>query len=369
MTILALMDPYRVHRFTHAKSGCTAIVVINRKFLNPTVRKFTSLGGIRMLEYEDERAAFRDANLLAQAMTKKALGANLDIGGGKTVIIGNPKVHKTEEFLLWLGERLNTLNGAYYGAEDMGMGTSDMDTISRVTKYVTGKSVELGGSGDPSAITAEGVRAGIGIAVFYVPHTKNKIFRDGTIKALSFAIQGLGNVGASLAKNLHREGCALFVADTDSEKTKAFENMPRVTIVPPNSIHAQHVDVFVPCARGGIINDETVLQFNCHIIAGPANNQIGSREAGKRLWTERKILYAPDSVINAGGLINVLFEVEGREPYNQAHALTKAKAMITENLITIFDRAYEENVPPEIVFEYIIKERYEQRVREGTVII
>ncbi len=359
-----LREPIKLQWFKNEKHGWLAVVAINRKIQNDNLPQvFSSLGGIRVFPYLDINAMIRDVCLLAEAMTKKALGANLNIGGAKMVVMGDPKTIKTGEFLLWIGECINSLNGGYYGAEDMGMKSKDIDIVSTVTEWITGRSIGNGGSGDPGEVTAYGVLSGVEIAAAFHPATRGKRLNE-----LSCAIQGLGGVGKPLAKMLLSKGCSLIVTDIDRARCANFEHRPNVTVVEPGAIHATHVDVFAPCACGGVINNKMAREFNCHIIAGSANNQLEQSSAGVHLWEARHILYAPDSIINAGGLISVMFELE-REIYSRERACARAEKIVQENLAFIFEQTYRTSVPPEIVFEEMVQERYEQRVRNGTIIV
>ena len=279
-------------------SGLRAIIAVHNTYLGP------ALGGCRMWSYEDEEAAVADALRLSRAMTYKAALAGLPQGGGKSVILGDPRRDKTPAMMRAMGRFVDSLAGRYIVAEDSGTGVEDMKLMAEHTAYTSGvadaASSAAGRSGDPSPATAMGVLIGIRAAVRAV------LGRDD-LTGLRVAIQGLGSVGARLAGLLHDAGARLWVADVHAPAVDRCVSAFGATAVPVESIHAQPVDVFAPCALGGALNDHTVATLKARIVAGAANNQL-QRPGHGEVLRQRGILYAPDYVVNAGGIIDIHYE-------------------------------------------------------------
>ncbi|MDP6853545.1 MAG: Glu/Leu/Phe/Val dehydrogenase [Candidatus Marinimicrobia bacterium] len=316
----------QVSFFHDSHSGLKGLVAIHNTVLGP------ALGGCRMWHYKNETEALVDVLRLSKGMTYKAAIAGLNLGGGKAVIIGNSKSDKTESLFRSFGRFVEGLGGRYITAEDVGTSIRDMEHVRMETDYVTGISQALGGSGDPSPVTAYGVFTGIKACV--MEHL-NSTSLDG----LKVSIQGLGHVGMYLCENLHKEGAELFVTDIDQTLMgQAVENFG-ATPVEPESIYDLDVDVYAPCALGATVNPDTVDKFKCSIIAGAANNQLIENDFGVEL-KKRNILYAPDYAINAGGLINVSNELEG---YNRERAFSQAEG-IYDTLMEIFRRSNKEDI-------------------------
>ena len=281
------------------QSGLRAIVAIHSTALGP------ALGGTRFYPYPTEEEALVDVLRLARGMTYKAAAAGLDLGGGKAVIIGDPKRDKTEELLRAYGRYIETLGGRYITAEDVGTALGDMDVVRRESRWVTGCSHTWGGSGDPSPVTAYGVMQGIKACAL-------EVFGDPDLTGRTIAIQGVGKVGSALCGYLVKEGAKVTVADIDVDNLARAVSDHGVETVPLPEIHKLEVDIFAPCALGSLINDDTISEFRCKVIAGAANNQLATDEHGDKL-RDMGILYAPDFVINSGGLINVEDELRGYE--------------------------------------------------------
>ena len=307
-------------------SGLRAIIAIHSTALGP------ALGGTRFYPYPNEEQALVDVLRLAKGMTYKAAAAGLDLGGGKAVIIGDPRRIKSEELLRAYGRFVETLGGRYITAEDVGTALEDMDTVRRESRWVTGCSHTYGGSGDPSPVTAYGVLQGMKACAL-------EVFGDSTLKGRSVALQGVGKVGYALCGYLVEEGADVTIADIDVDNLgKAVADFGvRTTAL--DTIHTLETDIFAPCALGGVINDDTVSELRCKIIAGAANNQLAREEHGDKL-RDLGILYAPDFVINAGGLINVEDELRG---YDRERAMTRVKS-IYKALQLIFTMARERNI-------------------------
>jgi leucine dehydrogenase len=285
----------KVVKVTDPKVGLTAIIAIHNTTLGP------ALGGIRIQLYPTFDAALEDVLRLAKGMTYKSAIAETGFGGGKSVIIADPKKQKTPELLLAFGAAVEKMGGAYISAEDMGCTTDDVRVIRRATKYVVGLADEKS-SGDPGPFTAWGTFRGIQSVV-------KRLYMTDSLEGRKVAVQGLGNVGSPLVDHLFWAGAELILSDTDPVKLQRFAKKYNAKTVPIDQILQVECDVLAPCAMGGIINDKTVPLFRCKAIAGCANNQL-LRDVHAQLLRERGILYAPDFVINAGGLINVTEELE-----------------------------------------------------------
>jgi leucine dehydrogenase len=343
------LPDFNSHKFValihDARTGLHGWIAIHNDVLGP------ALGGTRMYPYPDDLTALVDVLRLSKAMTYKAALAGLKYGGGKAVLIGDPKTQKTEEYLRAYGRKINYLNGAFITAEDVGISVADIETIAKETPYVVGRSEGIHngikGSGDPSPITAIGIVYGIRAAL-------EMVYGNDDISGKTFAIQGLGKVGFRLARLLYERGAKLIVSDVDSHMVeRAVSEFRGVEVANPNEIHCQNVDVFSPCALGGILNSRTIPQLRCKIVAGAANNQLETPEDANRLLG-RSILYAPDYVINAGGLINVADELEPGG-YNRERALRKV-SRIYNTLKRIFERSSKEGISPSEVADTMAEE-------------
>ena len=321
-------------------TGLKAIIAIHDTTLGP------ALGGCRMWNYKKESDALRDVLRLSKGMTYKAAVAGLDLGGGKSVIIGDSKTMKNEYLFRSFGRFVQGLGGRYITAEDVGTSVSDMEWVRRETKYVTGISRALGGSGDPSPVTALGTFTGMKACV-------NRVFGSDSLKDRKIAIQGIGNVGSHLVELLHKAGAKLYISDIDEEKLKPVAKKYRCKVVNNDKIYELDVDIFAPCAMGGIINDETIPKLKCAIIAGAANNQLEKEKKHGKDLLDLGILYAPDYVINAGGLINVYNELQG---YNRERALTQAED-IYQILTEVLNFAEKEGVPTPIASNRYAEDR------------
>ncbi len=281
------------------KVGLRAIIAIHSTVLGP------ALGGLRMWPYESEGAALQDVLRLSRGMTYKAAVAGLNLGGGKAVIIGDPDHDKSPGLFRAFGRFVDSLGGRYITAEDVGTQVEDMAHIQLETSHVVGISEEEGGSGDPSPVTALGVLSGIKTCLDIVYGTPE-------LKGRRVAIQGVGKVGYALAELLHHEGAELFVCDINPDHLRAAVKAFGAKAVSDDAtcFFELDVDVLAPCALGGILNDETIPRIQASIVAGAANNQLEDDTRHGKALAEHGILYAPDYVINAGGLINVYSEVE-----------------------------------------------------------
>ena len=331
MEIFQKLQEYHYEQlmFCHdATSGLKAIICIHDTTLGP------ALGGTRMWDYECEEDALVDVLRLARGMTYKAAVAGLNLGGGKAVIIGNSKKDKSESLFRSFGRYVQSLGGRYITAEDVGIGPADMDYVRMETKHVTGLEYHSGSSGDPSPVTAFGVWQSMQACA-------KEVWGKRELTGKTVAVQGLGHVGYYLCKYLHEEGAKLIVTDINEENVQRVVCEFGAKAVAPNDIYTVDCDVYAPCALGAVVNDATIDGFKCQIICGAANNQLKELRHGE-LLRKRKILYAPDYVANAGGLINVADELV-EDGYNRERAMRKA-GLIYESIRKIIEISKRENI-------------------------
>jgi leucine dehydrogenase len=313
----------RVVFATDPAAGLRTIIAIHSTRLGP------ALGGCRIQPYTDEDAALTDVLRLAESMTWKAAAAGLDLGGGKSVIIADPARDKTEALLRAFGRVVDSLGGRYITSVDVGSTTEDLDVMRRETTRVVGVSEFSGGSGDPSPITAQGVLVAMRSCLHH-------IFRDTTFRGRRVAIQGAGKVGHSLAGLCVAEGAVVIVADTNLDNVARAVADFDVETCPPEQILEVECDVLAPCALGGAINDDTIPRLKCRIVCGSANNQLGELDDADDLG-RAEILYAPDFIVNAGGLISVADELTG---WNRDRVLRRVE-QIGRTLLDVFHMASE----------------------------
>ncbi|MBI3930822.1 MAG: Glu/Leu/Phe/Val dehydrogenase [Chloroflexi bacterium] len=281
-------------------TGLNAIIAIHDTTLGP------ALGGARMWPYQSEEAAILDVLRLARAMTYKAAAAGLNLGGGKAVIIGDPAKDKSIGLFRSLGRFIESLNGRYITTEDVGTSIDDMQHIRAETTHVTGLPLSWGSSGDTSPLTGFGVYQGMKACV-------KEVFGADSLQGRTVAIQGFGKVGSHLARYLHDEGARIVATDVNEEASQRAQQEFGATLVNADEIYDVECDVFSPCALGAVLNARTIPRLKCQIVAGGANNQLEEDEDGDRLQ-QRGILYAPDYIINAGGIINISVELTGYDP-------------------------------------------------------
>ncbi|GLX80200.1 leucine dehydrogenase [Thalassotalea insulae] len=319
------------------KTGLKAIIAVHSTTLGPAA------GGCRFWNYASDEAALTDVLRLSRGMTYKNAMAGLKLGGGKAVIIGDPKSIKSEELFKAFGHSVNNLNGRYYTAEDVNITTTDMATVNQVTDFVAGLD---GKSGNPAPFTALGTFLGIKAAV------KFKLGKDD-LTGIKVAVQGLGSVGYNLCEKLHAAGAELVVTDINQEALDKAATEFNAKVVGLDEIYSQDVDVFSPCALGASINDDTIDQLKASIIAGCANNQLAQNKHDQ-LLKDRGILYVPDYVINAGGIINVSLEIYP-EPYCAEEA-TRLVEKIYDTLMTVFENAAKQDKPTGVVADEMARE-------------
>lgn len=320
-------------------SGLKAIIAIHSTALGP------ALGGTRFYPYATELDALRDVLRLARGMSYKAAAADLDLGGGKAVIIGDPKRIKTEALLRAHGRFVESLGGRYITAEDVGTFSADMDLVARESRFVTGRSIVNGGGGDPSINTAYGVFRGMHAVA-------EELWKTHDLSGWHVVVQGVGKVGYELCRLLHQAGVRLTVADVDLDNVARAVNDFGAETADCHKVHAVPCDIFAPCALGAIVNDDTLTEFACAAVAGSANNVLARSEHGRGL-RELDILYAPDYVINAGGLINVADELGG---YSAERARANVEGIFA-NLRMIFHRATEQGIPTSEAADRLAEER------------
>ncbi len=305
-------------------TGLKAIIAIHNTTLGP------ALGGTRMWMYNNELEALNDVLRLSRGMTFKASISGLNLGGGKAVIIGDSYTQKSEALFRRFGKFVESLSGKYITAEDVGISPQDMEYVNMETKHVSGLPVSLGGSGDPSPVTAYGVYMGIKASA-------KKVFGNDSLGGKKVAVQGVGHVGETLVKHLAEEGAIITLADINSDRANTVAKKYGAKVVDGEDIYDADMDIYAPCALGATVNDDTLGRLKCSIIAGAANNQLKDEVIHGKAVQDKGILYAPDFLINAGGLINVYREVEN---------ISQARAMeLTENIynttLNIFSLASE----------------------------
>ena len=317
-------------------SGYRGIIAIHDTTLGP------ALGGTRFWNYESENEAIFDVLRLSRGMTYKNAVAGLNLGGGKAVIIGDNRTVRREMIFRAHGRFVESLGGRYITAEDVGTSTADMDFVHMETEYVAGLETR---SGDPSPVTARGV--------FRAIQASARVrWGSESVEGKTVIVQGLGNVGQFLCRELHAAGAKLVVTDIDAARIKRATSEFGAKAVDPDAIYSQKGDIFAPCALGGIINDETIPQLKVEIVAGGANNQLLEEKHGDEL-ERRGILYAPDYVANAGGVINVYGEVAG---WTRDRALRKADEIFATAL-GVFEIAKEQGIPTYVAADRLAERR------------
>jgi len=309
-------------------TGLKAIIAIHNTVLGP------ALGGTRMWNYTSEEEALTDVLRLSRGMTYKAAISGLNLGGGKAVIIGDASRQKTEAFMRRFGQFVNSLNGKYYTAEDVNMKTADMEYISMETKFVTGLPESMGGGGDPSSVTAYGVYMGMKASA-------KRAFGSDSLAGKRIAVQGAGQVGTYLTELLQKEKARIFVTDISEEKVKAVAAKYGAEPVGQEAIYDLDMDIYAPCALGATLNDSHIPRLKCAVVAGAANNQLKDELKNGYQLMDRGIVYAPDFVINAGGLMNVYQEYRGNYQRPQVYAQAEK---IYDTTLRIMDFAQREKI-------------------------
>ena len=329
-----------VHFFHDSDTGLKAIIAIHSTTRGP------SAGGCRMWNYATSDDVLKDALRLSQGMSYKNAMADLPLGGGKGVIWGNSRTDKSPDLFRAFGRAIETLGGKYWSAEDVGVSPSDMAYAREETRFVAGLDEGDAASGDPSPVTAKGVYLGIKASA-------KRAFGADDLKDLTIAVQGVGHVGGYVCDHLHAEGAKLILADVDQPLLQDVAKRTGARVVHPDEIYDQSCDVFSPNALGAIVNEDTLDRFTCKVIAGGANNQLAIPDMGERL-REKGIVYAPDYVINGGGIINVAAEISGA--YDPAWVDAKVDHLI-ETLGDVLDAAAAAGKPTNEIADEMAKAR------------
>ena len=324
-------------------TGLRAIIAIHNTTLGP------SLGGTRMWPYKNETEALNDVLRLSRGMTYKAAITGLNLGGGKAVIIGDSRKDKSEAMMRRFGKFVNSLGGKYITAEDVGINTKDMEYVHMETEHVSGLPESMGGSGDPSPVTAYGVYMGMKAAA-------KELWGSDSLAGKKVAVQGVGHVGECLVKHLTKEGAKVFISDIYEDRMENVVKLYGSEVVNIDEFYDIDMDIYAPCALGATVNNETLSRLKCSIIAGAANNQLADEKLHGEMVMGKGILYAPDFLINAGGLINVYSELEG---YNRDRAMSHAENIYNTTL-NIFKVSKAENIPTYVAANRLAEKRIEE---------
>ena len=339
-------DHEQVSYFHDEDTGLKCIIGIHNTILGP------GLGGCRIWNYNNEEEALIDVLRLSRGMTYKAAIAGLNLGGAKAVILADENTEKTESYFRSFGKFVEAMGGRYITAEDVGTSVTDMEWVRAETDYVVGISRSLGGSGDPSVVTAYGVYIGIKACA------KEKLNKNN-LDGLKVGIQGLGHVGMYLVEYLSKHDVEMYATDIHESLVQNAVSKFGVKPVSTNEILKLDIDILSPCAMGAVFNDETIPQLNCKIIAGGANNVLQDAKKHGKMLKQKDILYAPDYAINAGGLINVANELEG---YNRQRAFDQAEG-IYDMLRNIFRRSSNEDIPTNLASDRQAEDRINKMSR------
>ncbi len=338
----ALLEGHEQVLFGHDEAtGLRCIIAIHSTALGP------ALGGTRFYPYADEQEALVDVLRLSRGMTYKAAVAGMDLGGGKAVIIGDPATDKTEGLLRAYGRMIASLGGRYVTACDVGTYSADMAVIGRETRWATGADPADGGSGDSGVMTALGTYVGMKACA-------REVFGSDDMSARHVAIQGVGKVGRRLAEHLAADGAKLTLADVNTAAVEQVAERVGAEIADTDDIHAVDADIFSPNALGAIINDTSLPQLQCRVVAGAANNQLADEQHGEAL-ADAGILYAPDYVINAGGVIQVGDELHP-DGWSQARVTARVEG-IGDRLAAVFQRARADRLPTAVAADRVAEER------------
>ncbi len=313
-------------------TGLKAIIAVHNTVLGP------SLGGTRMWPYQSEQEALKDVLRLSRGMTYKSALAGLNLGGGKAVIIGDPRKDKSEALMRRFGKFVESLGGKYITAEDVGITTRDIEYIAEETDHIAGLPESRGGGGDPAPLTAYGVYMGMKASAKYA-------YGSDSLEGKRILVQGAGNVGSHLVELLSKEGASIAVSDIHDGKVAALSSRFKIDIVSPDKVYEDAMDIYAPCALGATINDETLIKLQCDIIAGGANNQLDDEMRHGAMLVERSLVYAPDFLINAGGIINCYSEVIG---YNRDEAYRKTQH-IYDVTLSVLKTSAEKKKPAQAV--------------------
>lgn len=324
-------------------TGLRAIIAIHNTVLGPAV------GGTRMWAYATEEEAVTDVLRLSRGMTYKNALAGLNIGGGKAVIIGDARSQKNEAIIRRFGKFVDSLGGKYITAEDVGINTKDMEFVKNETDHVVGLPDYLGGGGDPSPVTAYGVYMGMKASV-------KELTGNESLAGKKILVQGVGHVGEYLVGHLVKENAEVIISDIYEDRVKSVVSKYGVKAVDANEVYEQKIDIYSPCALGATINDENLSKLTCSIICGAANNQLANEQIHGAEVQKRGILYAPDYLVNAGGIINCYWEIIG---YSRDAALAQAEGIFSKTQ-EIFKKSGAENIPTYLAANLLAEARIQQ---------
>ncbi len=338
----AFKDHEQVVFCNDSETGLKAIIGIHSTVLGP------ALGGTRMWKYKNEADAIRDVLRLSRGMTFKASISGLNLGGGKAVIIGDSRKDKTDALMRKFGQYVNSLSGRYITAEDVGITTHDMEMVKMETDHVTGIPESMGGSGDPSPVTAYGVYMGMKAAAEFKWGSDN-------LAGKKVIVQGIGHVGETLVKHLSEEGAQVVINDIHEDRMAEVSKKYGASIYRGANLFEEEMDIYAPCALGATVNSKTIPMMKCGIIAGAANNQLEDENLHGQMVKDHGILYAPDFLINAGGLINVYSEIAH---YDRAESLRRTENIFNTTL-DIFKRSQEQSITTHEAALRIASERVE----------
>lgn len=334
----------QVVHFYDKATGLRAIVAIHNTWLGP------ALGGTRMWDYANEETALTDVLRLSRGMTYKAAITGLNLGGGKAVIIGDARTQKTEALMRRFGKFVDGLGGRYITAEDVNIGTRDMEYIAMETSHVTGLPESLGGGGDPSPVTAYGVFLGMKASA-------KQVYGNDSLSGKKVFVQGVGKVGQALVGRLINDGAQVTIFDINEDNLRSVTSQhSSVKVARQSEMFDLDIDIYAPCALGATVNTDSLNRLRCTIIAGAANNQLEDEDVHGALCAKKGILYAPDFLINAGGLINVSTELEG---YNRDTAMRKTE-LIYETAMNVFKIAADEQITTNEAAKRIAEKRIEE---------
>jgi len=341
--ILGLMEQMEHENllfFNDKGTGLRGVIAVHDTTLGP------SLGGCRIWNYKNESDAVLDVLRLSRGMTFKSSIIGINLGGGKAVIFSSNKEQRTERYWRKFGEEVETLGGKYITAEDVGTSTKEISYIMQETKHVAGKPVEAGGAGDPSPFTAYGVFMGLKASA-------KEAFGSDDLSGRKVSVQGIGHVGRYLVGHLTKAGAKVYITDIHKENLKAVANEYGATVVGTDEIYDLDVDIYAPCALGATVNSDTIRRLKCAVIAGAANNQLADEQIHGQMLLDRGIVYAPDFLINAGGVVNCYREVKNLSEQESMKYIDE----IYNKTLQIFARAKEEKVPTQEAAIRIAKER------------
>ena len=334
-----------VHAFFDEKTGLKAIIAVHSTARGPAA------GGCRMWNYASSEEAITDVLRLSRGMSYKNAIADLDLGGGKSVIIGDSRTQKTPELFHAFGRAIDTLGGLYYSAEDVGVSVADIAEARKETPYVLGLNDGKHGSGDPSPVTADGVfRSTLRVA--------KRLWNQDDLNGLTIAVQGVGHVGGYLCDHLHKAGAKLIITDVNEQVLREVAERTNATVVAPDEIYDAKAEIYAPCALGATLNQNTLPRLQCKAVVGAANNQLAHPGIGQWLY-DMEVLYGPDYLVNAGGITNVASELRARESGGEFDPAWVERKLVRlmQTLDEVLDRSQAEGRPTHEIADDIAEAR------------